>query len=227
MDSQEEDFGLSGTWTYLYFGCMGLCSVLILCCMMFLHWRKKVRREQHAQQWVEVMKAANFTYSPHLYWINKRRHCGLNAAITITPPEAVTNPEFKVDIPDSTWESDTSEGDGYASRGSSSPPQSPVLRQPALVVPERPLSIRTPQRRIRSPLPIPTFRERPVTPPLRNPAPRLHHSASYLLEVCPQRNVHFYSLPTLDYVVNCSSEKPFAPDPQLPLTEGGSFRGED
>ncbi|MBZ3872708.1 Testis-expressed sequence 38 protein [Sciurus carolinensis] len=226
MDSQEEDFGLSGTWLLLYFGCMGLCSVLTACCMVFLHWRKKVRRERRAQQWAQVMKAASFPYCPHLYWINKRRRCGLNAAITIAPPEAATNPEFKVDIPDSTWGSDASEGDGYASRGRSPYTESPGLHQPALVVPERPLSIPTPQRRIRSPLPIPTFRERPVTPPLRNPAPRLHHSASYLLS-CPQRNVHFCSLPTLDCGVNCSSEKPFAPDPQLPLTEGGSFRGED
>ncbi|MBZ3874809.1 Testis-expressed sequence 38 protein [Sciurus carolinensis] len=194
---------------------------------MFLHWRKKVRWDRRAQQWAEVMKVASFTYCLHLYWINKRRHCGLNAAITIAPPEAVTTPDFKVDILDSTWESDTSEGNGYASRGRSPYMESPGLHQPALVVPEQPLSIRTPQRQIRSPLLIPTFLERPLTPLLCNLAPRLHHSASYLLDICPQKNVHFYSLPTLDYGVNCSSEKPFVPDLQLPLTEGGSFRGED
>ncbi|XP_047421198.1 testis-expressed protein 38-like [Sciurus carolinensis] len=165
MDSQEEDFGLSGTWILLYFGCMGLCSVLTACCMVFLHWRKKVRRERRAQQWAQVMKAASFPYCPHLYWINKRRHCGLNAAITITPPEAATNPEFKVDIPDSTWGSDTSEGDGYASRGRSPYTESPGLHQPALVVPERPLSIPMPQRQIRSPLPIPTFGRDPLPHP--------------------------------------------------------------
>uniref|UniRef100_A0A8D2AML2 Uncharacterized protein n=1 Tax=Sciurus vulgaris TaxID=55149 RepID=A0A8D2AML2_SCIVU len=173
------------------------------------------------------MKAASFTYCPHLYWMNKRRHCGLNAAISIAPPEAVTNPDFKVEILDSTWESDTSEGEGYASRGSSPNAESPVLHQPALVVPEQPLSIQMPQRQVRSPLPIPTFLKRPITPPRRNLAPRLNHSASYPVDICPQRNMHFYSLPTLDYGENCFDEKSSASHLQLPLTEGGSFRDKD
>ncbi|XP_047415955.1 testis-expressed protein 38-like [Sciurus carolinensis] len=171
MDSQKKDFGLPGTWILLYFGVMGLCSVLTVCCMVFLHWRKKVRRERRAQQWAEVMKAASFTYCPHLYWMNKKQLCGLNAAISIAPPKAVTNSDFKVETLDSMCESDTSEGEGYASKGSSSPAESPVLHQTALVVPEQPLSIRMPQRWVRSPLPIPTFQETHYPTPLQPSSP--------------------------------------------------------
>lgn len=198
--SQPDSFLLfpASVWVALYFGFMGLLSLITGGCLLYLHWRKNLRREERARQWVEVMKAATFTYSPLLYWINKRRLYGMNAAISIGPPQTVPQTDIEVEIPDSLWESDTPKGRCYAVRGSSPNAEASVPRQAPLVVSEQPLSTWMPQHQTRSPFPI-IFEEIPSAPPLRvmNLPPLLDHSASYPNLNCPERLVHFYSLPSL------------------------------
>ncbi|KAG3259974.1 hypothetical protein H1C71_029676 [Ictidomys tridecemlineatus] len=104
MDSPMEDLDTPGLWVPLYFVWLGLGTLTIGGCMMFLHWRKKLQREERAQQWMEVMKSATFTYSPFLYWVNKQRRYGMTAAIKTGPPRAVANDEIKVHISDIMWE---------------------------------------------------------------------------------------------------------------------------
>uniref|UniRef100_A0A8C0VZM9 Testis-expressed sequence 38 protein n=2 Tax=Castor canadensis TaxID=51338 RepID=A0A8C0VZM9_CASCN len=197
-------------WVLLYFGFLGLCSVVTGSCILFLHWKKNLRREERAQQWVEVMRAATFTYSPLLYWINKRRHYGMNTAINTGPPPAATKTETEVQNPDPLWEVDIPEGRGYAVQDSSARGEAPGPLQPALVVPQQPLSSSMPQPHTSSPLPIPIFQEVPFALSLCNLPPILNHSASYPLASCSERDVHFHSLPTLAHGVNCFNTKPFA-----------------
>ncbi|XP_045401449.1 testis-expressed protein 38 [Lemur catta] len=213
MDSQQEDLSLPGVWVSLYFGFLGLCSVVTGGCILLLHWRKNLRREERAQQWVEVMKVATFTYSPLLYWINKRRHYGMNAAINTGPPPAVTKTETEVQNPDPWWELDIPEGRSYAVQDSNPKAEAPVALQPARQLPPQeplpsPMSMLQPQAS--SPLPIPIFREAPFPLSLCNLPPMLNHSVSYPLATSSERNVHFHSLPTLAHGDHRFNAKPFA-----------------
>uniref|UniRef100_A0A452FAR9 Testis expressed 38 n=1 Tax=Capra hircus TaxID=9925 RepID=A0A452FAR9_CAPHI len=199
MDSQREDLSLPGVWVSLYFGFLGLCSVLTGSCILFLHWRKNVRREERAQEWVEVMRAATFTYSPLLYWINKRRHYGMNAAINTGPPPAATKTATDAQNSDRPWELDVPESRSCAAQDSSPKVEAPGPLHPAVQL--------APQH---SPLPIPIFQEVPFALSLCNLPPMLNHSVSYPLATCPQRTVHFSSLPTMAQGDHCLNAKPFA-----------------
>ncbi|XP_012667940.1 testis-expressed protein 38 [Otolemur garnettii] len=211
MDSPQEDLSLPGVWVSLYFGFLGLCSVVTGGCILFLHWRKNLRREEQAQQWVEVMKAATFTYSPLLYWINKRRHYGMNAAINMGPPPTVTKTETAVQNPNPRWELDIPEGRSYAVQDSSPKVETSIPLQPALhLVPQEPLLSPMPQPQTSSPLPIPIFQEMPFALSLCNLPPMLNHSVSYPSASSPERNVHFHSLPTLAHGDHCFNAKPLA-----------------
>ncbi|KAF6345819.1 testis expressed 38 [Rhinolophus ferrumequinum] len=210
MDSQREDLSLHGVWVSLYFGFLGLCSVVTGACILFLHWRKNSRREKRAQEWVEVMRAATFTYSPLLYWINKRRRYGMNAAINTGPPLPVTKTETEVQNSDPPGELDRSERSHVVQERSPSV-EAPVLLQPALqLVPQRALPSPMLRPRTSFPLPIPIFEEVPFAVSLCNLPPMLNHSVSYPLATCPERNVHFHSLPTLAHGDHCFNAKPFA-----------------
>uniref|UniRef100_A0A8C3WJ51 Testis expressed 38 n=1 Tax=Catagonus wagneri TaxID=51154 RepID=A0A8C3WJ51_9CETA len=202
MDAQWEDRSLPGVWVSLYFGFLGLCSVITGGCILFLHWRKNLWREERAQEWVEVMRAATFTYSPLLYWINKRRHYGMNAAINMGPP-AATKTETDAQNSDHPWELDVPESRSCDAQDSSPKVGAPISLQPAVqqLVPQQPQA--------GSPLPI-VFEEAPFALSLCNLPPMLNHSVSYPLATCPQRNVHFHSLPTLAQGGHCLSAKPFA-----------------
>ncbi|XP_017737202.1 PREDICTED: LOW QUALITY PROTEIN: testis-expressed sequence 38 protein [Rhinopithecus bieti] len=203
MDSQQEDLRFPGMWVSLYFGFLGLCSVITGGCIILLHWRKNLRREERAQQWVEVMRAATFTYSPLLYWINKRRRYGMNAAINTGPPPAVTKTETEVQNPDVLWELDIPEGRSYADQVSNPKAEAPAPLQPALQgAPQQPQAS--------SPFPLPIFQEVPFAPALCNLPPLLNHSVSYPSATCPERNVLFHSLPNLAHEDHSFNAKPFA-----------------
>ncbi|XP_008055481.1 testis-expressed protein 38 [Carlito syrichta] len=188
MGSQQEDL-LAVMWVSLYFGFLGLCSVATGGCILFLHWRKNLRREKRARQWVEVMRAATFTYSPLLYWINKRRNYGLNAAINTGPPPAVITTETEVQSPDPLLEVDIPESRSCVVQGSSPKVEASIPLQPALELPEQ---------------------EVPFALPLCNLPPMRNHSVSYPLVTCPESNVRFHSLPTLAHGDHCLNAKPFA-----------------
>ncbi|XP_016054823.1 PREDICTED: testis-expressed sequence 38 protein [Miniopterus natalensis] len=210
MDSQPKDLSLPGVWISLYFGFLGLCSVLTGGCILFLHWRKNLRREARAQEWVEVMRAATFTYSPLLYWINKRRHYGMNAAINMGPSPTVSKTETEGQNSDPLWELDSPER-SYAAQQSNPKVEAPVPLQPALqLVPPSPLPTPMPRSQNSSPLPIPIFQEVPFALSLCNLPPMLNHSVSYPLADCPERNIHSHSLPTLAHGDHCFNAKPFA-----------------
>ncbi|KAF7485157.1 Hypothetical predicted protein [Marmota monax] len=38
-------------WVALYFGFLGLCSIITGGCILFLHWKKNLQQEERAQQW--------------------------------------------------------------------------------------------------------------------------------------------------------------------------------
>ncbi|XP_055466027.1 testis-expressed protein 38 [Psammomys obesus] len=200
----------SKVWISLCVGFLGLCSTLIGSCILFLHWKKNLQREERAQQWVEVMRAALFTYSPLLYWINKQRQQGMNTAINTGPPPAVTKTEMEVQNPDTLWELDISEGKNYAVQDGSPGGETSGPLPHVLAVPKQPLSSTVPQPQTDSPLPLPIFQEVPFALSLCHLPPMLNHSVSYPLANCPERNVHFYSLPTLAHGTNCFNAKPFA-----------------
>ncbi|XP_047418115.1 testis-expressed protein 38-like [Sciurus carolinensis] len=185
----------SQAWVSLFVGLMGLCCVITGGCITFLHWRKKLRQERRAQHWVEVMRVSSFTYSPHLYWLNTQRRHGIDAVINIDPSPAITNMEMKVQIPDCLWETDTPEDRGYGHKGSNPRAETPVAMEAALVVSWQLLPNKMTQRQTRSPFPIPIFQEILFAPPLHKMPPMLERSASYPMDIYPQRNVH--SLPTL------------------------------
>uniref|UniRef100_A0A287CV51 Testis expressed 38 n=1 Tax=Ictidomys tridecemlineatus TaxID=43179 RepID=A0A287CV51_ICTTR len=130
-----------------------------------------------------------------LYWINKRCQYGMSAAINTGPPWAVTSARLLLDHEPLR---------AFSPKAEASDPL-----QPALVVPQQPLSNWMPQHRTRSPFPI-MFQEIPFAPPLHNQPPMLNHSACYSFAICIKSNVHFYSLPTLTHGVNCFNAKPFA-----------------
>ncbi|XP_037683237.1 testis-expressed protein 38 [Choloepus didactylus] len=211
MDFQREDLSLPGVWVSLFFGFLGLCSVVTGGCILFLHWRKNLRREERAQEWVEAMRAATFTYSPLLYWINKRRHYGMNAAINTGPPPAVIKTEPEVQNPDPVWELDIPEGRSHATRDSNPEMEAPAPLQPAVQLVQQqpqPTPILRPQAS--SPLPVPIFQEVSFALSLCNLPPMLNHSVSYPMATCPERNIHFHSLPTMAHGDHCFNAKPFA-----------------
>ncbi|KAL1776538.1 testis-expressed sequence 38 protein [Sigmodon hispidus] len=156
------------------------------------------------------MAAAMFTYSPLLYWINKRRHQGMNAAINTGPPPAVTKMETEVQNPDSLWELGISEGESYVGQAGTTGGEASGPLQHALVVPKQPSSSTVPHPRTDSPPPPPVFQEVPFALSLCNLPPMLNHSVSYPLANCPEKNVHFCSLPILAHGTNCFNGKPFA-----------------
>ncbi|MBZ3879260.1 Testis-expressed sequence 38 protein [Sciurus carolinensis] len=157
---------------------MGLCCVVTSDCTIFIHWRKKLRWEGRAQQWVEVMNAFTFIYSPLLYWINMQKCHGINATIQMGPPTAVTISEMKDHIPDCLGESHTPETGGYGLRGSMRRAETPRAMKAALPVSGQPVSNRIPQRHTTPPFPIPIFQEIPFAPPLHKMPPILEHTVS-------------------------------------------------
>ncbi|XP_005398713.1 PREDICTED: testis-expressed sequence 38 protein [Chinchilla lanigera] len=209
MDSQQ-DLNISGTWVSLYFGFLALCSVLTGSCIIFLHWKKNMWREACAQQWVEVMRAARFTYSPLLYWINKRRQYGLNVAINTGPLPAVAKSETEVQNPDPSCKLDIPEGRNYPVQPSSPKMEAPDPPQPTLVAQQQPVSSLMLQPQSGSPLPILIFQEAPCAPTLCSLPPILSHAVSYPLAKHPEKNVHFHSFPTLAHGAKSFNAKPFA-----------------
>ncbi|XP_004639287.1 testis-expressed protein 38 [Octodon degus] len=208
MDSQQ-DLSVSGRWVSLYFGFLGLCSVLTGSCIIFLHWKKNMWREARAQQWVEVMRTTRLTYSPLLYWINKRRRYGMNAAINTGPLPAVAKPETEVQNPGPSCELVIPEGTNYPVQQSSPKMESPDPLQPTLVA-QQPVSSLLLQPQSRSPVPTLIFQEAPCAPTLCSLPPILSHAVSYPLAKHPEKNVHFHSLPTLAPGEKSFNAKPFA-----------------
>ncbi|XP_012999659.2 testis-expressed protein 38 [Cavia porcellus] len=209
MDSQQ-DLSIFGMWVSLYFGFLGLCSLVTGSCIIFLHWKKNMWREARAQQWVEVMRAARFTYSPLLYWINKRRHYGMSVAINTGPLPAVAKPETEVQNPDSSCKLDIPESKNYPVQHDSPKIEVPDPLQPTLAAHQQPVSSFVLQPQTNSPLPFLIFKEAPCAPTLCSLPPILSHSVSYPLAKHPERNVHFHSLPTLAHGAKSFSARPFA-----------------
>ncbi|XP_036609667.1 testis-expressed protein 38 [Trichosurus vulpecula] len=184
MDPRGERLSIPGVWLPLYFGVLGLCSVVTGGCMVFLHWRKKVRREEQAQEWVEVMQAATFTYSPLLYWINKRRQYGMNTGVKVDLPVASPKPE----APKPLTNNQEGRSDASAARFLMSPASAPPLVCYPTPAPHNPI-----------------FQEVAFAPSLCNVPPMVNHSASFPFNARPERRVRFHSLPALarrDYRFN-------------------------
>ncbi|MBZ3880885.1 Testis-expressed sequence 38 protein [Sciurus carolinensis] len=126
----------------------------------------------------------------------QKRH-SINATIQTGPPTAVTISEMKDHIPHCLWESDTPEARAYGLRGSMHRVETPGDMKAALAVSGQSMSNRMAQRHTTSPFPIPIFQEIPFAPPLQNMRPMLEHTVSYPLDIYPERNIHYHSLPTL------------------------------
>ncbi|XP_008826750.1 testis-expressed protein 38 [Nannospalax galili] len=156
------------------------------------------------------MRAATFTYSPLVYWINKRRHYGMNTDVNTGHPPAGTKTETPVQNPGSLWELDIPEGRSYTVQDSSPTVEASHPLQPVLAVPQQSLPSQIPQPQNGSPLPVPIFQEVPFALSFYNLPPMQNHSVSYPLVNCPERNIHFYSLPTMAHGANCFNVKPFA-----------------
>ncbi|MBZ3885702.1 Testis-expressed sequence 38 protein [Sciurus carolinensis] len=75
--------------------------------------------------------------------------------------------------------------------------ETPGAMKAALAVSGQPASHRIPQRHTTPPFPIPIFQEIPFAPPLHKMPPMLERTVSYPLDIFPERNVHYHSLPTL------------------------------
>ncbi|MBZ3873038.1 Testis-expressed sequence 38 protein [Sciurus carolinensis] len=117
------------------------------------------------------------SWHPLLYWIYMQRCHGIKAGIKIDPNTAMTNTEMKVHIQDCLWESDTPEVRGYGLRGSISKVEQCCYASCSgglMVAPE--ISF---------------------VPPLHKMPPILEHTVSYPLDIYPESNVHYHSLPTL------------------------------
>ncbi|MBZ3877608.1 Testis-expressed sequence 38 protein [Sciurus carolinensis] len=136
-------------------------------------------------------------WHPLLYWINMQKLHSIKATIQIGPPTAVTISEMKDHIPHCLWESTTPEARGYGLRGSMRRAEIPGDMKSALAVSGQPTSNRMPQRHTTSPFPIPILQEIPFAPPLHKMSPMLEHTVSYPLDIYPERNIHYHSLPNL------------------------------
>ncbi|CAO2588567.1 Testis-expressed protein 38 [Lemmus lemmus] len=156
------------------------------------------------------MRAAMFPYSPLLYWINKRRHHGMDTAINTGPPFAGIKTETEVQNSDSLWELDISEGGNCIVQDSSPRGEASGPLEHALVVPKQPQPSTMPQPWTDSSIPLPIFQEVPFALSLHNLPPMLNHSVSYPLANCPEKKVRFHSLPILAHETNCFNAKPFA-----------------
>ncbi|MBZ3877636.1 Testis-expressed sequence 38 protein [Sciurus carolinensis] len=75
--------------------------------------------------------------------------------------------------------------------------ETPGAMKVTLAVSGQPASNQVPQRHTTPPFPIPIFQEIPFAPPLHTMPPMLERTVSYLLDIFPERNVHYHSLPTL------------------------------
>lgn len=189
-------FTASG-WVSLYLGLMGLSCVLTGGCLIFIHWRKKLWRERRAQQWVEVVNASTFIYSPLLYWINMQKRHGIKATIQIGPPTAVAIREMKDHTHECLCETDTPEARAYGLRGSMCRAETNGAMKAALAVSGHPATNLMPQRHTTPPFPIPIFQEIPFAPPLHKMPPMMERTVSCPLDIYPRMNVHYNSLPTL------------------------------
>ncbi|XP_045715622.1 testis-expressed protein 38 isoform X2 [Phyllostomus hastatus] len=155
------------------------------------------------------MRTTAFTYSPLLYWINKQRHYGMNAAINMGPSPTVTKTETEGPNSDPLCESDSPESRNYAAQQSSLQVEASVPLQPALqLLPQLPLPAPMPQPQASTPLSI--FQEAPFALSLCDLPPMRNHSVSYPLATCPERNINFHSLPTLAHGDHRFNAKPFA-----------------
>lgn len=171
-------FFSTSVWVPLYLGFLGLCSAITFGCILFLRWKKKL--EGRAREWMEMVRAAAFTYTPLLYWRNKGQQHGMKRDINTGPPPADSPSAIQVEIPDCLWEPDTYKDRHHDIRGSNAKAEAPVPLHPALVAPQQPLSHPRPQRHTTSPFPI-NFQDLTFAPPfhLLNLPPMLDHSASY------------------------------------------------
>ncbi|XP_077883741.1 testis-expressed protein 38-like [Ictidomys tridecemlineatus] len=146
--------GLPGQWVPWFFRLLGLCIVITAGCILLLHWRKNLRRRQHAQQWVEVMKAANSSYNPVLYWVNKRRKYGMTATIRIDPPRPVAYTDIELQIPVLPSDPLPCEDMCHTFVARSPNEEAAVPLQPALVVTQEPSPKGMPERQTPSLFPI-------------------------------------------------------------------------
>ncbi|XP_074077614.1 testis-expressed protein 38 [Macrotis lagotis] len=197
MDSRGERLSIPGVWLPLYFVVLGLCSVITGSCMVFLHWRKKVRREEQAQEWVEVMQKATFSYSPLLYWINKRRQYGMNTGVKVDLSVSDPKPETLRPL------TGIQKGRSHASPVNSSA-NSParLLVSPASAPPLASYPNPAPHN--------PIFQEVAFAPSLCNMPPVVNHSVSYPFATYPERNAQFNSLPALAHWDYCFKPKGLA-----------------
>ncbi|XP_077927906.1 testis-expressed protein 38 [Halichoerus grypus] len=130
----------------------------------------------------------------------------MNTAINTGPPPAVTKTKTEVQNADPLWDLDIPAGRNSAAQDSSPKVEAPALLRPPL----QPLPLPMLQSHTSSPVPVPIFQEVPFALSLCNLPPMLNHSVSYPLDTCPERNVHFHSLPTMAHGDRCFSAKPFA-----------------